>query len=145
MTKIFTSAVINAPIAQVWMKIRDFNALPDWHPVIAESYIENDEPSDKVSCIRNFNLKEGGNIRERLLTLSDLDYLFSYSILEAPMPVKNYVATLQLKPITDGDLTYAQWTATFDCEPQEEKGLIELIGNGVFQTGFNGLNQIFSK
>ncbi|NER25163.1 MAG: SRPBCC family protein [Symploca sp. SIO1B1] len=145
MTRVFTSAVINAPIAQVWMKIRDFNAMPDWHPIVADSYIENDEPSDKVGCIRNFNLKEGGNIRERLLTLSDSDYLFSYSILEAPMPVRNYVATLQLQPITDGDLTYAQWTANFDCDPQEENGLIELIGNGVFQTGFNSLNQIFSK
>ncbi|NES22755.1 MAG: SRPBCC family protein [Symploca sp. SIO3E6] len=145
MTRVFTSAVINAPIAQVWMKIRDFNAMPDWHPIVADSHIENDEPSDKVGCIRNFNLKEGGNIRERLLTLSDSDYLFSYSILEAPMPVKNYVATLQLQPITDGDLTYAQWTATFDCDSQEEEGMIELIGNGVFQTGFNGLNQIFSK
>jgi len=145
MTRVFTSAVINAPIAQVWIKIRDFNAMPDWHPIVADSYIENDEPSDKVGCVRNFNFKEGGNIREQLLTLSDSDYLFSYSILEAPMPVKNYVATLQLQPITDGDLTYIQWTATFDCDPQEENGLIELIGNGVFQTGFNGLNQIFSK
>ncbi|NEQ69166.1 MAG: SRPBCC family protein [Symploca sp. SIO2D2] len=145
MTRVFKSAVINAPIAPVWMKIRDFNAMPDWHPIIADSYIEKDEPSDKVGCIRNFNLKEGGNIRERLLTLSDSDYLFSYSILEAPMPVKNYVATLLLQPITDGDLTYIQWKATFDCDPQEENGLIELIGNGVFQTGFNGLNQIFSK
>ncbi|WP_364304393.1 SRPBCC family protein [Moorena sp. SIO4A5] len=95
--------------------------------------------------MRNFNLKEGGNIREKLLVLSDLDYLFSYSILESPMPLTNYVATFQLKPITDGDRTYAEWTAIFDCDSQDEKHLIKLVGDGVFQTGFNALNQIFNK
>lgn len=143
MVRVFTSSVINAHIDKVWMKIRDFNALPNWHPAIANSFIEDGEASDKVGCVRNFNLKEGGTIREKLLALSDLDYLCSYSILESPMPLKNYVATLQLKPITDGDLTYAEWTAIFDCDTQEEKNLIKLIGDGVFQTGFNSLNQIF--
>lgn len=143
MVKIFKSSVINTNIDKVWMKIRDFNALPNWHPAIANSFIEDGGPSDQVACIRNFNLKEGGTIREKLLVLSDLDYLYSYSILESPMPLKNYIATLQLKPITDGDLTYAEWTAIFDCDPQEEKNLIKLIGDGVFQTGFNSLNQIF--
>ena len=111
MVKVFTSSIINAYIDKVWMKIRDFNALPNWHSAVANSSIENGEPSDKIGCIRNFNLKQGGNIRERLLALSDLDYFYSYLILESPMPLKNYVATLQLKPITDGDLTYAEWTA----------------------------------
>ncbi|NEP56367.1 MAG: SRPBCC family protein [Symploca sp. SIO2G7] len=143
MTRVFTSAVIYAHIDKVWMKMRDFNGMPNWHPAITNSYIENDEPSDKVGCIRNFNFKEGGNIREKLLALSDLDYLCSYSIVESPIPLKNYVATFQLKPITDGNITYAQWTATFDCDSQEEDNLIKLIGDGVFQTGFNSLNQIF--
>ena len=30
MAKIFRSSVINAPIDEVWARIRDFNALPDW-------------------------------------------------------------------------------------------------------------------
>ncbi|MBW2632340.1 MAG: hypothetical protein JRC90_11410 [Deltaproteobacteria bacterium] len=29
MAKIFRSSVINAPIDEVWARIRDFNALPD--------------------------------------------------------------------------------------------------------------------
>ena len=58
MAKIFRSSVINAPIDEVWAKIRDFNALPDWHPAFTDSHIENDEPGDKVDSIKNFNLKE---------------------------------------------------------------------------------------
>ena len=42
-------------------------------------------------------------IRERLLALSDYDYSCTYEILESPMGVTNYVATLKLTPVTDGD------------------------------------------
>ena len=103
MAKIFVSSVIEASIDEVWARIRDFNALADWHPAIADSTIENGEPSDKVGCIRNFNLIDGGNIRERLLTLSDAEHLCTYSILKSPMAVEDYVATLRLLPITDGN------------------------------------------
>ena len=143
MAKIFTSSVINAPVDKVWAKIRDFNALPDWHPAIADSHIEDGEPPDKVGCIRNFNLKDGGNIREQLLTLSDVEHLCTYSILCSPMPLENYVATLRLTPVTDDNRTYAQWTAEFDCTEEEEEGLLNLIGSGVFQGGFDSLKHAF--
>ena len=69
MIKIYTSSVIDAPADEVWAYIRDFNALPKWHPAIAESRIENNLPADKVSCIRAMRLRDGGAIREQLLTL----------------------------------------------------------------------------
>jgi len=141
--KIFTSSVIDAPIDDVWAKIRDFNALPAWHPAIAESWIENGEPSDKVGCIRNFNLKDGGNIREQLLTLSDIDYQCTYSILVSPMPLDNYIATLRLVPITDGNRTYAEWTAEFHCQQEDEETLVRDIGSNVFQSGFDALKGSF--
>lgn len=142
-SNIFTSSVIDAPIDDVWAKIRDFNALPAWHPSIADSHIENGEPGDKVGCIRNFNLKDGGNIREQLLTLSDIDYQCTYSILISPMPLENYLATLRLVPITDGNRTYAEWTAEFNCRPEDEETLINDIGNNVFQGGFEALKSSF--
>jgi hypothetical protein len=140
---IFISSVVDAPIDDVWDKIRDFNALPAWHPSIADSHIENGEPSDKVGCVRNFNLKDGGNIREQLLTLSDVDYQCTYSILISPMPLENYQATLRLVPITDGNRTFAEWTAEFSCQPEDEETLVNDIGNNVFQAGFDALKNSF--
>src|SRR5258708_5398499 len=99
MVKVYTSSVINAPAERVWAQIRDFNAMPQWHPAIAESRIEGNEPSDKVGCVRDFSLKNGGRVRERLLALSDFDYSYTYSILESPLGVTDYIATLQLTPI----------------------------------------------
>ncbi len=140
MVKVYTSSVIDAPADRVWARIRDFNALPEWHPAIADSRIENNEPADKVGCVRNFNLHDGGNIRERLLALSDYDYTCTYSILESPMGVENYVATLKLTPITDGNRTFAEWSAEFDCERGREEELARLVGGDVFQGGFDALN-----
>jgi Polyketide cyclase / dehydrase and lipid transport len=141
MVKVYISSVIDAPADRVWAAIRDFNGLPKWHPAIRDSRIENGVPADQVGCIRNFNLRDGGNIRERLLTLSDFDYSCTYSILESPMGVLSYIATLKLTPITDGDRTFAEWTAEFDCEAARERTLADQIGNGVFQAGFDALKR----
>lgn len=136
------SSVINAPIDKVWATIRDFNALPAWHPAIADSQIENGEASDKVGCVRNFNLKDGGNIREQLLTLSDIEHTCTYSILESPMPVENYVATLRLVKVTDGDRTFIEWSAEFNTPLEGEDETVVMIGDGVFQGGIDALKSL---
>ena len=141
MPRVYVSSVIDASADRVWSIVRDFNGLPRWMPVVADSRIEGGQPPDKVGCIRNFNMKNGGNIREQLLSLSDYEYTCSYAILESPMGVSNYTATLKLMPITDGDRTFAEWTAEFDCDPAREQELVDQIGTGVFQAGFDNLKR----
>lgn len=143
MAQVYTSSVIGAPAERVWAVIRDFNGLPAWHPAIAESRIEGGAPADQVGCVRAFRLKDGGHIRERLLALSDYDYSCTYAILESPMGVENYVATLKLTPITDGGRSFAEWSAAFDCPPEREAELVATIGQGVFQGGFDSLKSRF--
>ena len=145
MALVYASSVIAAPAARIWETVRDFNGLPNWHPAIAESRIESGAPADQVGCIRAFRLRDGGFIRERLLALSDYDFSCSYAILESPMGVENYVATLKLTPITDGDRTFAEWSAEFDCAPEREAELVALIGTGVFQGGFDALMSRFGQ
>ena len=143
MARVYTSSVINASAARVWARVRDFNGLSNWHPAIAESRIENGEPADKVGCIRNFSLRNGDRLREQLLGLSDFDMFCTYSILDSPMPLTNYVATLRLTPITDHDRTFIEWSADFDCAPDKETELVSNIGGGVFQGGFDALKRAF--
>lgn len=144
MARVYVSSVINAPAARVWERVRDFNGLPRWHPRIRESRIENGEPADKVGCVRDFRLQNGDRIREKLLGLSDHDYFCTYAILESPMPIENYVATLRLTPVTDGDRTFVEWSADFDCAPDAEADLVAGIGGNVFQGGFDALKRHFS-
>ena len=145
MIKVYVSSVIDASADNVWSRIRDFNGLPLWHPSIADSRIENNEPSDRVGCIRHFHTRDGGMIRERLLGMSDYDYTSTYSILESPMGVSDYVATMKLTPITDGDRCFAEWSAEFDCAEGRERELTDSIGAGVFQVGFDALKRHFGR
>ena len=145
MARVYISSVIGAPADRIWQTVRDFNALPDWVPAVRESRIEGGQPSDQVGCVRAFRLEDGDFLRERLLALSDYDYSVTYSILESPMGVENYIATLKLMPVTDGGRTFAEWTAEFDCDPAAEAELVANIGNGVFQAAFDALKARFGS
>jgi hypothetical protein len=145
MIRIYTSSVIDASPDAVWSVIRDFNALPAWHPLIADSRIEDGMAPDRVGCVRRFHLVDGGELREQLLTLSDNDYQCTYSILSSPMPLTNYIATVKLTRVTDGNRTFAEWRAQFDCELSKEHELSESIGQGVFQVGFDALKKRFAR
>jgi len=143
MARVYISSVIDAPAAKVWERVRDFNGLPRWHPGIRDSRIENAEPPDKIGCVRDFNLQNGDRIREQLLGLSDYDLFCTYAILESPMPLENYIATLRLTPITDGERTFVEWSAEFDCAPDKAEDLMNGIGANVFQAGFDSLKRHF--
>src|SRR5262245_15790548 len=139
MIKVTRSAVIDAPIERVWDVLRDFNSHAAWHPAVAESEIEGGEPADQVGCVRRFTLRDGHRIREQLLALSDRDHLSTYCILEATLPIRRYVATVTLKPVTDGARTFWHWQSTFDAPAGRERELADLVGAGVYEEGFAGL------
>ena len=135
------STVIDAPIARVWAVLRDFNSHDQWHDVVAESRIEGDERGDQVGCVRSFTLKDGNRIREQLLTLSDSEYKSTYCIVEATVPLQRYVATLTLKPVTDGDRTFWHWESTFATPPGQERELREMVARDVYEAGFANLRR----
>ena len=53
--------------------------------------------------------------------------------------MRRYVATLQLKRVTDGDRTFWHWQSTFDVPRGREREFEDLVGVGVYEGGFEGL------
>ncbi len=145
MARVYASSVIPAPVAKVWERVRDFNGLPRWHPRMRDSRIEDALPADKVGCIRNFQLQNGDRLRERLLGLSDYDMFCTYEIIESPMAVTDYVATLRLTPVTEGDRTFIEWSAEFSCDPKDEDDLVNNLSRNVFLGGFEALKRHFAS
>ncbi len=139
--KVVRSTVIDAPIDRVWAVLRDFNSHDQWHDVVAESRIEGGEAPTQVGCIRSFSLKDGNRIREQLLTLSDTDYRSTYCIVEATVPLQRYVATVTLKPVTDGNRTFWHWESTFATPPGMERELRQMVAEGVYEAGFENLRR----
>jgi hypothetical protein len=139
MAEAYASAIIETPVETVWAAIRDFGALAAWHPAISHSEIEQGDPPDKVGCIRSLQLHGGGGARERLLMLDDSRYSFSYNFETPAFPVGNYVSTLELIPVTNGDATFARWSATFDEQPEDAGKYVDIVSNGVFAVGLAAL------
>ena len=139
--KVVRSAVIDAPIARVWQVLRDFNSHDQWHDVVDASRIEQGEPSSRVGCVRNFTLKDGNHIREQLIGLSDSEYKSIYTILDATVPLRRYVATVTLKPVTDGDRTFWHWESSFETPPGQERELATMVAEGVYEAGFANLRR----
>lgn len=138
------SSVIDAPIEKVWARIRDFNGLPSWHPRMVESHIEDGKKATEIGCVRNFKVTSGATIREKLLAFSDNEHSVSYSIIETPQPISNHKATLTLRRVTDGDRTYAEWSASFDAPADQADAVAKGMGENVFQGGFNALKSHFA-
>src|SRR6202048_4618871 len=139
MIRVTRSAVIDAPIERVWAVLRDFNSHTAWHPVVAESLIEGGEPSDQIGCVRRFTPRAATRTREQLLALSDREHVSTYCILDASVPLRRYVATLQLKRVTDGERTFWHWQSTFEAPPGRERELGDMVGTEVYEGGFEGL------
>jgi NADPH2:quinone reductase len=145
MVAVRRSTVIDAPIDQVWAILRDFNGHERWHPAVAESRIEEGRAGDEAGCVRRFKLNDGAELREQLLRMSDRDHSFSYCILTSPIPLIDYVATVNLKPVTDGDRTYWEWSSTFAAPEGRETELAALVGDGIYEAGFGAIQAMFGQ
>jgi hypothetical protein len=145
MVKVDKSTVIDAPIERVWAVLRDFNGHESWHPAVAESRIENQNPADKIGAVRNFRLEDGGVLREQLLALSDREHSFSYCLLDTPIPLFNYVAHVALKSVTDGNRTFWQWRSSFTTPEGREEELQRVVGEDIYMQGFAAIRNTVAK
>ena len=142
--RVVRSSIVDAPIERVWAVLRDFNSHDQWHSVVAQSAIEDNKTSDRVGCVRNFTLADGNHIREMLLSLSDKDYISTYTIVDATVPLMRYVATVTLKPVTDGKRTFWHWASSFEAPPGMEQELRDMVAHGVYEAGFANLKKYLS-
>jgi hypothetical protein len=136
-----TSKVIPAPIDTVWNMVRRFNGHDHWHPVVAKSQIEKGTAEDQIGCVRNFKLSSGEELREKLLTLSDAETMFRYSLIETPIPLFNYIAELRLIPVTVQNHCFVHWSARFQTPEDKAEELVKLVRDGVQRAGIQAIEK----
>lgn len=145
MVAVRKSTIIDAPVEDVWRFLRDFNAHERWHPAVAASRIEEGRTPDEVACVRAFRLQDGAALREQLLSLSDRDRSFTYCILDAPLPLLDYVATVRLRPVTDGNRTFWEWSSSFSAPAGRAEELARLVGEDIYEAGFAAVKRHFGQ
>jgi hypothetical protein len=145
MVKVVRSTILDQPVNAVWEVLRDFNGHDWWHPAVATSQIERSESADRVGCVRRFRLTDGGELREQLLNLSDLEQTYSYCLLDTPVPLFNYVSHVRLLPVTDGERKFWQWESRFDTPQGREDEMARLVGEGIYGEGFEAIRNHFEQ
>jgi hypothetical protein len=120
MASAYYSTIFTQSADDIWNVIRDFNNYPVWVDGSGESEIEDGKSGEAVGAVRNV-LYQGKRIRQTLLALSDVDRSQTYAFCgEAPMPVRDYRATLRVASVTDAGRGFIEWSATFDCAPERQ-------------------------
>ena len=119
----------------VWAVVGDFCAIKDWHPAVAEC----EEFEEDGDTYRTLTLGDGGKIKEKLTNKGDTSY--SYEIIESPLPVQNYAATLSVTEDDGDEIAEVGWVAEFDpAEGVEEAKAVEVI-SGIFDAGIAGIGK----
>ena len=134
MSDVNVSTVVPVTADQIWKMIGGFHALSAWHPAIETSELE------AGGRIRRLKLVGGGEIVEKLERFDDSAHTYTYSILEGPLPVRNYTATIKVSPVDDGGAKL-EWSSNFEPAGLPENDAVAAI-RGVYEAGFENLKKL---
>jgi len=146
--KVTEKIAVDAPADAVWAAIKNFNALKDWHPAVAES------PADKgnaVGSVRTLKLKDGGTLVETLESYDDAQKKYSYRAKDGgALPVTNYTSTLSV--VADGGKSVVEWRGAFyrgfpnNNPPPEQNDEAALKAvTGVYRGGLGNLKKLIES
>ena len=137
MAKVNMQTDLKVDAQKVWDLIGGFNTLPDWHPAVEKSEL-NEEGS-----MRKLSLAGGGEIIEKLEKIDDNERVYTYSIVNSPLPVANYTASIRVKDNGEGN-SIVEWSSEFNADGAPENDAIQAI-QGIYQAGFDHLKKIFES
>jgi hypothetical protein len=115
----YQSAVVPAPADAAWRVLRGFHDL-SWAPDVVTSCAPvGDLRGDQVGARRLLN----GCFHETLLALDDLERTLRYRLDDGPSPVspaevRNFVATVRVRPVTDEERAFVEWSASWDARDE---------------------------
>jgi hypothetical protein len=145
LTHVSSSTVIEAPVDAVWALLKNFANVSRWHPDVMESPIENDGTGQTPGDIRSLKLRDGTPVRERLLAISNESMSYTYSVIEAPLPISNHSSAVSISATPD-NRTAITWTAEFSVDDGADASAIALgMKAGVIELGFEGLKAAIGK
>ena len=127
--------------ATVWKLLGEFNSLDVWLPPV-QSSSSTGNPTEP-GAIRVLDLGNNASVTEKLLEYSGAKRSYSYAFLKSPLPVKNYVATIEVNETPQGK-TIVKWYSTFDASGAPDDKAREAI-LGIYDAGLKKIAVIFGK
>jgi len=112
-TRVWNSAIIQAPVSKVWNLVRsvDFRYLPS----VLDAHLEDNATPSQVGGVRSVTYKDKTVQRIRLLELSDVNHTVTWELIESTPAISFLSAmhTVELRPVTVDSSTFISWTTDF--------------------------------
>lgn len=118
---------------RIWEMIGVFGALADWHPAIDSCELEDGGRK------RRLKLVGGAEVLESLEVHDNAGRTYTYRILEAPLPIRNYCATLSVADDGKGG-SRLTWAGAF--EPLDGAGDVSDTVRNLYETGFDNIRKM---
>ena len=125
---------LGAGVDEVWKLVGDFAGFVEAMGIPVES------DGEGVGSTRTIAMG-GSDTIERLEKLDNDTKTVQYSLLQGPLPVENYLSTMQLSAIDSGR-TRLEWSSEFDPAGMSEADAIKAI-RGIYRGGIAGLQARF--
>ena len=126
---------IRIPVApdEVWRTVRDFGAIDEYVPPITDAV----RSGEGIGATRTLTLADGGEVVEQLDALDDDARTLRYSIVEAPLPVKDYEGRLVVEAV-DASTCDVTWASTFAVVDAPEDEIASTFAE-LYEAGLAGL------
>ena len=126
------SIEIPASVDQVWQLMGGFDSLPDWLPFIPKSMVS------EGGRVRTLTTSDGGTVIERLEAFDNRQRSYSYSIIQAPFPVVDYLSTIAVVATADSNITRVEWSGSFTPVNVSDADA-EALFSGIYRDGLQAL------
>jgi len=134
MVSVKVSERVEASADRVWDLFRDFGGIQRF-----TSGFEKVEVSGSgIGAVRTITLPGGAALQERLEAFDDRGRKLQYAIVSGPIPVSNYLATIEVKD--EGKACRIDWSSHFapkGISDEQARAMIE----GVYKGGIAGVKK----
>jgi len=138
MAKVHETVELRGSVDEVWAAIGGFNDLPQWHPAVESSTLE------EGGRVRRLQLGNGASLVERLQSFSERERSYGYSIEQGPLPVSRYRSLLHVGDAGGKGGCRVEWSGEFTADGVPEAEAIRLI-TGIYRAGLDRLGERFGS
>jgi hypothetical protein len=112
-TRVWESAIINAPIDDVYNAIRplDFK----YNPSVSSAGVEEKKSASEVGAVIRVQYKDNTVQRIKTTEISDASHSVTWELIESvpPVPILSVVHTVKLRRVTENNSTFIEWITDF--------------------------------
>ena len=131
------TVTLEASPEATWATIGDFCSLPDWDPGVRKCEIVAGK-NNRRGAVRRLTLEDGATLREELVAYDAARRAYSYTILDSPIPVVSYRATISVLPgAARGSVV--EWTSTFKAAPGTDDATARKAIEEIYDAGLTSL------